>query len=40
MMNGQVNATIVDLVNENKLMEMAGDEFHVMPGLDNRPATS
>ena len=35
MMNGQVNATIVDLANKNKLMGMAGDKFHVLPGLDN-----
>jgi NitT/TauT family transport system substrate-binding protein len=34
MMNGQIKATIVDLANKNKLMEMAGDKFHVLPGLD------
>jgi NitT/TauT family transport system substrate-binding protein len=35
MMNGQIKATIVDLANKNKLMQMAGDKFHVLPGLDN-----
>lgn len=35
MVNGQIKATIVDLANKNKLMEMAGDKFHVLPGLDN-----
>lgn len=34
MMNGQIEATIVDLANKNKLMEMAGDKFHVLPGVD------
>lgn len=34
MINGQIEATIVDLANRNKLMEMAGDRFHVLPGLD------
>jgi len=34
MMNGQINATIVDLANKNILMEQAGDRFHVLPGLD------
>ena len=34
MMNGQIGATIVDLSNKNKLMEMAGDKFHVLPGVD------
>jgi NitT/TauT family transport system substrate-binding protein len=34
MMNGQIGATIIDLANKNKLMEMAGDRFHVLPGLD------
>jgi len=33
MMNGQIDATIVDISNKNKLMEMAGDKFHVLPGL-------
>jgi len=33
MMNGQIDATIVDLSNKNKLMSMAGDKFHVLPGL-------
>jgi NitT/TauT family transport system substrate-binding protein len=35
MMNGQINATIVDLSNKNILMEKAGDRFHVLPGLGN-----
>ena len=35
MMNGQINATIVDLSNKNILMEKAGDRFHVLPGLDD-----
>jgi NitT/TauT family transport system substrate-binding protein len=35
MMNGQIKATIVDLANKNKLMEMAPDKFHVLPGIDN-----
>lgn len=34
MMKGQIDATIIDLANKNKLMEMAGDKFHVLPGLD------
>jgi len=33
MMNGQIRATIVDLANKNKLMQMGGDKFHVLPGL-------
>jgi NitT/TauT family transport system substrate-binding protein len=35
MMNGQIRATILDLANKNKLLEMAGDKFHVLPGVDN-----
>jgi NitT/TauT family transport system substrate-binding protein len=35
MMNGQIEGTIVDLANKNKLMEMAGDRFHVLPGVDD-----
>lgn len=35
MMNGQIKATIVDLANKNKLLEMAGDKFHVLPSVDN-----
>ena len=38
MMNGQIGATIVDLANKNKLMKMAGDRFHVLPGV-NEPAS-
>jgi len=34
MMNGQINASIVDLANKNLLMAKAGDRFHVLPGLD------
>jgi len=33
MMNGQIEATIVDIANKNKLLAMAGDKFHVLPGL-------
>lgn len=35
MTKGQIKASIVDLANKNKLMAMAGDKFHVLPGLDN-----
>jgi NitT/TauT family transport system substrate-binding protein len=35
MMNGQIKATIVDLANKNKLLEMAGDKFHVLPSVEN-----
>jgi NitT/TauT family transport system substrate-binding protein len=35
MMNGQIKATIVDLANKNKLLQMGGDRFHVLPGLDS-----
>lgn len=38
MMNGQIKATIVDLANKNKLMEKAGDRFHVLPGV-SEPAS-
>lgn len=38
MMNGQIGATIVDLANKNKLMELAPDRFHVLPGLDETPS--
>lgn len=38
MMNGQIDATIIDLANKNILMEKAGDRFHVLPGVDD-PAT-
>jgi NitT/TauT family transport system substrate-binding protein len=38
MMNGQINATIVDLSNKNILMSKAGDKFHVLPGI-NDPAS-
>lgn len=34
MINGQINATIVDLANKNLLMAKAGDRFHILPGLD------
>ena len=34
MINGQIKATIVDLANKNILMEQAGDQFHVLPGLE------
>lgn len=39
MMNGQINATIVDLANKNILMEKAGDRFHVLPGSTIRRPT-
>ena len=35
MMNGQINATIVDLSNKNILMAKAGDKFHVLPGISD-----
>lgn len=38
MMNGTINATIVDLANKNILMSKAGDKFHVLPGLDAKPS--
>lgn len=38
MMNGQINATIVDLANKNKLMEMGGGKFHVLPGVSEVPS--
>lgn len=38
MMNGQIGATIVDLANKNKLMELAPDRFHVLPGLEETPS--
>lgn len=34
MINGQINATIVDLANKNLLMSKAADRFHILPGLD------
>jgi len=33
MTKGQIKASIVDLANKNKLMSMAGDRFHVLPGV-------
>src|SRR3546814_1995481 len=38
MMKGQINATVVDLSNKNKLMEMGGDKFHVLPGVSEVPS--
>jgi NitT/TauT family transport system substrate-binding protein len=38
MMKGQIKATIVDLASKNKLMDMAGDRFHVLPGV-SQPAS-
>src|SRR3546814_14347814 len=38
MMKGQINATVVDLSNKNKLMEMGGDKFHVLPGVTEVPS--
>src|SRR3546814_3614542 len=34
----QINATVVDLSNKNKLMEMVGDKFHVLPGVSEVPS--
>jgi NitT/TauT family transport system substrate-binding protein len=34
MINGQIKATIVDLANKNLLLEKGGDQFHVLPGID------
>jgi NitT/TauT family transport system substrate-binding protein len=38
MVKGQINATIVDLANKNKLMELGGDKFHVLPGVSEVPS--
>jgi NitT/TauT family transport system substrate-binding protein len=38
MMKGQINATVVDLANKNKLMDMGGDKFHVLPGVSEVPS--
>lgn len=38
MMKGQIKATIVDLAAKNKLMDMAGDRFHILPGV-SQPAS-
>jgi NitT/TauT family transport system substrate-binding protein len=35
MINGQIKATIVDLASKNLLLEKGGDDFHVLPGIDN-----
>jgi NitT/TauT family transport system substrate-binding protein len=35
LMNGQIKATIVDLANKNKLMQMAPGKFNVLPSVDN-----
>ena len=35
MINGQIKATIVDLANKNLLLEKGGDQFHVLPSIDN-----
>ncbi|NIA70404.1 ABC transporter substrate-binding protein [Pelagibius litoralis] len=35
MMKGQIKASIVDLSNKNKLMNLAGDKFHILPGLSD-----
>lgn len=37
MMKGQITVTLVDLVNKNKLMEMAGDRFPVLPDVHLHP---
>ena len=38
LMNGTIDATIVDLANKNLLMSKAGDKFHVLPGLKAKPS--
>src|SRR3546814_3244612 len=38
MMKGQINATVVDLANKNKLMEMGEGKFHVLPGVSEVPS--
>ncbi len=38
MINGTIDATIVDLANKNLLLSKAGDKFHVRPGLDAKPS--
>ena len=35
MINGQIKATIVDLASKNLLLEKGGDDFHVLPSIDN-----
>ncbi len=35
MINGQIKATIVDLASKNLLLEKGGDNFHVLPSIDN-----
>lgn len=38
MMKGQIGATVVDLANKNKLMEMGEGKFHVLPGVSEVPS--
>lgn len=33
MTKGQIKASIIDLANKNKLMSMASDRFHILPGV-------
>jgi len=36
LLNGTINATILDLSNKNKVLEQAPDKFHVLPGIDEK----
>lgn len=36
LMNGSIKATILDLSNKNKILEEAGDKFHVLPGVNEK----
>jgi NitT/TauT family transport system substrate-binding protein len=36
LMNGSIKATILDLSNKNKIIEEAGDKFHVLPGVNEK----
>ena len=38
MMNGHIEASVVDLASKNKLLSMAGDRFHTLPGLSEWPS--
>ena len=36
LMNESIKATILDLSNKNKILEEAGDKFHVLPGVNEK----
>jgi NitT/TauT family transport system substrate-binding protein len=36
LLNGSIKASILDLSNKNKIMEEAGDKFHVLPGVNEK----